>query len=59
MASSDPYKIKGAYKGRNFETIDTAPSAKIAQELAREYQLAYGKDWVVIVKMKYSGKRGS
>ena len=39
--------IWGRYKGTKPENIDIADWEKSATYLVREYQLAYGKDWII------------
>jgi hypothetical protein len=43
------YEIIGIYKGKR-EVIDEAETKDDANYLAAEYQLAYGKEWQVIIK---------
>lgn len=38
------FKIMGEYRG-NREEIDEAETKKEAEQLAREYRIAFGEDW--------------
>jgi len=43
------YQIIGIYKGKR-EVIDETETKDDANYLRAEYQLAYGKEWQVIIK---------
>lgn len=38
-------RIRGQYKDKQPETVDTATSEQDAQYLLGEYRLAFGRDW--------------
>ena len=43
------YRIMGKYRGKT-EELDTTNSAKEARYLEREYQLAFGADWIIWIE---------
>jgi len=43
------YTIIGVYKGEK-EEIDRADHKRDAEYLVREYQLAFGRDWIIYFK---------
>ena len=47
----DKWEIIGKYKGKS-EVIDSANGKHEAEYLRREYQIAFGRDWVVTIKKK-------
>ena len=40
-------RIRGQYKDNKPETVDTASSEREAQNLLREYIMAFGRDWKI------------
>jgi len=45
------YVIIGKYRGEK-EQLDTAKTMTEAQYLKREYEMAYGSEWIITIKTK-------
>ncbi|MGV7234640.1 MAG: hypothetical protein ACQ9ET_00135 [Nitrosomonadaceae bacterium] len=43
------YTIKGIYNGQ-IEDIDTAKTKKEANQLVKEYRMAFGREWTIFYK---------
>ena len=41
------FNIVGSYNGKPFEIIDTASDQEEAIEMKRQYEIAYGNEWVI------------
>lgn len=44
------YEIRGKYPGMPWETIDEAETKQEANQLLREYRIAYGAEWRLCIR---------
>jgi len=45
------WAIIGKYKGKS-EEVDSTDSKQDAEYLRKEYQMAFGNDWIITIKKK-------
>jgi len=47
---NEKYLIVGKYSNKPYEIIDSSPSHPSAIKLMKEYQLAFGNEWILDVR---------